>query len=123
MPHKKNNKQKLYKIRKFAKIIGKIVATLPGSRLGVLYYRGLDKNKQYGLRKSKYNYEVYVKLFQESITELTWWQKNFPNIFNKIGEDPPSASIYSDASDTGWRTHFQGRKIGVTGHLKKNIII
>ena len=58
MPHKKNNKQKLYKIRKFAKIIGKIVATLPGSRLGALYYRGLDKNKQYGLQKSKYNYEV-----------------------------------------------------------------
>ena len=58
MPHKKNNKQKLYKNKKVCKNNREIVATLPGSRLGALYYRGLDKNKQYGLQKSKYNYEV-----------------------------------------------------------------
>ena len=65
--------KKIIKIGKLAQIIGKIVVTLPGSRFGALYYRGLDKNKQYGLQKSKYNYEAYVELFQESITELNWW--------------------------------------------------
>ena len=40
-------------------MIGKIVAALPGSKFGALCYRRLNKNKQYGLQKSKYNYEAY----------------------------------------------------------------
>ena len=68
---RKTINKKFIKIRKLAQIIGKIVSALPGSRFGALYYRGLDKNKQYGLQESKYNYEAYVELFQESITELT----------------------------------------------------
>ena len=47
------------------------MAALPSSRSGALYYRGLDKNKQYGLQKSKCDYEAHVELFQESVTELT----------------------------------------------------
>ena len=106
---RKTINKKFIKIRKLAQIIGKIVAALPGSRFGALYYRGLEKNKQHGLQKSKFNYEAYVELFQESITELNWWRENLPNMFNKIGEDPPTVRIYSDASDTGWGAHFQGR--------------
>ena len=64
------------KIRKLSQITGKIVAALPGSRFDALYYRGLDKNKQYSLQKSTYNYEGYVELFQESITKLHWWREN-----------------------------------------------
>ena len=94
--------KKFRETRKLAQIIGKIVAALPGSRFGALYYRGLDINKQYGLKKSKYNCEAYVELFQESITELTWWRENPPNMFNKISEDSPNVNIYSDASGTGW---------------------
>ena len=85
------------------------MAALPGSKCGALCYKRLDKNKQYGLQKSKYNYEAYVELYQESVTELTWWQKNLPNMFNKISEDPPTENIYSDASETGWGAHFQGK--------------
>ena len=51
--------KKIIKIRKLAQIIGKIVAALPGSKFGALYYRRLNKNKQYDLQKSKYNYEAY----------------------------------------------------------------
>ena len=116
---RKTINKKIIKIRKFAQIIGKIVAALPGSRFGALYYRGLDENKQYGLRKSKHNYEAYVELFQESVTELTWWQENLPNMFNKISEDPPSVSVHSDASDTGWGAHFQGRNIGGNWSLEE----
>ena len=38
------------KIRKLPQVIGKIVAALPGSRFDALYYRGLDKNRQYSLQ-------------------------------------------------------------------------
>ena len=54
---------KFLKIRKLAQKIGKIVAALQGSKFSALYYKGLDKNKQYGLQKSKYKYESYVELF------------------------------------------------------------
>ena len=30
-------------------------------------------------------------------------------MFNKISKDPPTVNIYSDASGTGWRAHFQGK--------------
>ena len=30
-------------------------------------------------------------------------------MFNEISEDPPTPNIYSDASDTGWQAHFEGR--------------
>ena len=33
-------------------------------------------------------------------------------MFNKISEGPPIANIYSNASDIGWRAHFQGRNTG-----------
>ena len=33
-------------------------------------------------------------------------------MFNKISQGPPTANIYSNASDIGWRAHFQGRNTG-----------
>ena len=30
-------------------------------------------------------------------------------MINKISEDPPTASIYGDATDTGWGVNFQDR--------------
>ena len=53
-----------------------------------------------------------VELFQGSVTDLTWWQENLHNMFNKIREDPPTTNINSDTSDTGWRARFQGRNTG-----------
>ena len=105
---RKTINKKFTKIRKLPQIIGKIAGALQGSRFLALYNRGLDKNKQYCLQKSKYNYyKAYVELFQESITELTWWQENLPYMLNKISEDAPTANIYSDVSDNGWGAHFQ----------------
>ena len=118
---RKTNK-KFIKIRKLARTIGKIVAALPGYRFVALCYSWLDKNKQYGLQKSKYNYEAYVELFQESITKLTWWQENLPNMLNKISEDPPTTSIVMHQTLVGEHI-FRVELQGVTGHLKKNIII
>ena len=40
-------------------------------------------------------------------------------MFNKISEDPPTVHIYSDASDTGWGAHFQGRNTGGNWSLEE----
>ena len=40
-------------------------------------------------------------------------------MFSKISEDPPTLNIYSHASDTGWRAHFQGRNTGGNWSLEE----
>ena len=86
------------RIRKLLQIIGKIVAALPGSMCGALYYRHIELNKQHGLRHTKWNYEGFVKITKESLSELTWWKENLPNIYQKINHEPPTVTLYSDAS-------------------------
>ena len=61
------------KIRKLSQVIGKIVAALPGPMYGALYYWHIELNKQHGLKHIKGNYEGYVKITKESLSELSWW--------------------------------------------------
>ena len=86
------------RIRKLLQVIGKIVAALPASVRGALYYRHIELNKPHGLRHTKGNYEGYVKTAKESLSELTWWKENLPNIYQKINHEPPTVTLYSDAS-------------------------
>ena len=72
------------KLRKLSQVIGKIVAALPGSVSGVLYYRHIELNKQHGLKHTKENYEVYARITKESLSELTWWKENFKCIHQNI---------------------------------------
>ena len=69
------------KIRKLSQVIGKIVAALPGSIYDALYYRHIELSKQHGLKHAKGNYEGYVKITKESLSELTWWKENLPNMY------------------------------------------
>ena len=83
------------------------MASLPGSKYGALYYRELDKNKQHGITQSKYNYEAYVELFHEHDSIKMVARKTFLVCLIKKNEDPPSVTIYSDASDNASGAHFQ----------------
>ena len=40
-------------------------------------------------------------------------------MFNKISEDPPSVSVHSNASGTGWGAHFQRGNIGGNWSLEE----
>ena len=90
------------KIRKLSQVIGKIVAALPGSMYGALYYRHIELNKQHELKHAKGNYEGYVNITKESLSELTCWKENLPNMYQKINHEPPTVTLYSDASSLGW---------------------
>ena len=59
------------KIRKLSQEIRKIVAALPGSVYGASYCRHIELNKQHGLKHTKGNYEGYVKITKESLSEVT----------------------------------------------------
>ena len=86
------------KIRKLSQVIRKIVAAWPGSMYGALYYRHIELNRQHGLKHSKGNYEGYAKITKETLSELTCWKGNLPNMYQKINHEPPTVTLYSDAS-------------------------
>ena len=47
--------------------VGNVTATLPGNKLGPLYYSALNKCKTYSLKKSKGNFECRVTLSKEAL--------------------------------------------------------
>ena len=89
----------------FSQVIAKIVAALPRSMYGALYYRHIDK--QHGLKHTKGNYEGFVKITKESLSELNWWKENLPNIYQKINHELPTVTLYSDASTLGWEAYIR----------------
>ena len=96
------------KIRKLSQVIRKIVAALPGSMYGALYYWHIGLNKQHRSKHTKGNYEGYVKskITKESLSELTWWKENLLNMYQKTNHEPPTVTLYSDASNLGWRSYM-----------------
>ena len=72
------------------------MAVLRGSMYGALYYQHIELNKHYRLKYTKGNYEGYVKITKESLSELTWWKENLPNMNQKINHEPPTVTLYSD---------------------------
>ena len=85
------------KIRKLLQVIEKIVAALPGLIYGALCYRHIELDKQHGSKHTKGNYETYVKITKELLSEVTWWKEN-----QKINHEPPTVTLYSDALNLGW---------------------
>ena len=100
------------KMRELSQVIGKIVAALPGSMYGALYYRHIELNKQHGLKHTKENYEVYVRITKESVSELTCWKENLPSMYQKINHEFPTVTSYSDASNLGWGAYMRDQSTG-----------
>ena len=48
------------------------MTALPGPMHGALYYQHIEFNKQRRLKYTKRNYEGYVKITKESLSELKW---------------------------------------------------
>ena len=66
---------KIYQ-RKLAFFIGNIVGRFTAVSFGSLYYRSLKKDKLEALKISKFNYDTYLTLLDNSITELQWCDNN-----------------------------------------------
>ena len=94
--------KKVIKIRNLAKIIGKIVAALPATKYGNLYYKELEMLKIKALRKNSGNFEAFEILNKEAIHELKWWKENISKCFNYIKATNVDKIIYTDASKAGW---------------------
>ena len=55
---------------------------------------------------------MICKITKETLSELTCWKENLPNIYQKINHEPPTVTLYSDASSLGWRAYMRDQNTG-----------
>ena len=70
----------------------------------------LQKCKNEGLKQNKGNYEGLVKLTENCISELQWWQKSVDSV-NDIYHPLPQLTIYSDACPNGLGLLVEGTQL------------
>ena len=89
-------------IRELASLIGTLVSTFPGVEFGPLYYRALERNKDFALKTSKGDFDAELCLSPASIHELNWWVSSLPTASRTIDHGIPHVVLSTDASHTGW---------------------
>ena len=89
-------------IRKFAKLIGKMVATESGVDYAPLYYKPLEKVKEHELKVHAGNYDSFMTVPTSILPLLNWWINNIFSSFKQISRGNPDIVLFSDASTKAW---------------------
>ena len=89
-------------IRFVARVIGKIVSSLPGAEFGKLHYRNLECDKIRALVLNRGDYDGKMQLSVLAKEDLLWWVKNVQQAYRRIIHAPITYVFQTDASDTGW---------------------
>ena len=89
-------------IRDFAKIVGRLAATLPGNRYGMLFLKNFEWAKAKALRRSRGKYEGQLTLTAPIKSDLQWWLDNIDSASRPMYLPNPSLTLYTDASFQGW---------------------
>lgn len=90
------------KIRDFAKLIGKMVASEPGMLYAPLYYKSLEIDRDIELKKNHGLFDAYMQLSQNSIDCIHWWIDNVESGYRPITLCKPSKKIETDSSLSGY---------------------
>ena len=99
----------LIKIREVASLIGHIVHAFYAVIPAPLHYRSLERDKIYALRENDDNFEAYMSLSGESLSELQWWSLNIDAQNGKpIRSKPVDFWIETDASMEGMGAFSNG---------------
>ena len=90
-------------IRSLAKVIGQIISCFPGTKWGPLFYRSLENDKIWALRKNKMNFDAKMyKLSKDAKSELIWWADNVHSNFKPINKTKPDIFMETDSSNEGF---------------------
>ena len=89
-------------IRHVARVIGKLVAAMPATQHGAMYYQKLEHNKIIALQKNKGHFDRGMNLSNDALSELEWWIENIEHSFSSLIQSKPNIIIQSDASGMGW---------------------
>lgn len=85
-------------IRKFAKLIGKLVATELGVNYTPLYYKPLEKIKEQELKVHAGNYDSFMTIPPSTLPMLNWWIENIFTSFKHISRGQPEIVLFSNSS-------------------------
>lgn len=89
-------------IRKFAQVIGKMVAAEPAVAHAPLFYKPLEKIKETQLRKAKGNFDHFMPIPQSAVDSLNWWLEYIPTSYKSVLKENPEIILFTDASSKGW---------------------
>lgn len=88
-------------IRNIAEAIGILVAATPGANYSPLYTRQIEHDKSRALELSHGNYDSYMTLSADSISDLKWWESHV-TILCLVPSYNFAFTIFTDASLLGW---------------------
>ena len=91
-----------FTIRFIAKVVGKIVSSLPGVEFGKLHYRNIERDKIKALAAHRGDYEGHLCLSQLAKQELLWWFDNVMHVSRRVKHPLVAYVFQTDASDSGW---------------------
>ena len=89
-------------IRDFARLVGRLAATLPGNRYGMLYLKHFEWAKSQALAQTKGKFDRQMTVTDDIKNDLRWWLNNIESASKPMSLPNPSLVIYTDASFGGW---------------------
>ena len=103
-------------IRKFSRLIGKLVATQQGVEYAPLFYKPLEKVKEREIKKHCGNYNCFMTIPKVVTPVLEWWIRNVDSSYKQISHGKPKLVLYSDASKKGWGAYNETGDIRTGGN-------
>lgn len=107
----KISKKNRCKIRKFAMLLGKLIAACPTLTYGWLYTKRLERVKTFELKRNNGDFDAEMIIPNSLQPDFNWWITNIPTAKRNILNDNFEIEIFSDASLTGWGGFCAGEKI------------
>ena len=91
-------KQSYITILLFLQLIGKLVASESGVEYAPLYYKPLEKEKEFNLKLKRGKYNAFTKLNDNIKLAIHWWVDNLESAYKKVSHGNPLLMIHCDAS-------------------------
>lgn len=92
-------------IRKFAELIGKMIAAEPGVKYAALHYKTLEIDKDRALKSNLGNYDSIMQISSESEDCIHWWIRNIEFVNKPISLGKMNRRIETDSSLLGYGGH------------------
>ena len=99
-------------IREVARLIGMMISCFPGVEYGELSYRQLEIEKAAAFKASNWVFENTMQLSETAKSDITWWIMNSLSSKQRIDHRKIGHTLYTDASNQGWRATLNGLTTG-----------
>ena len=103
-------------IRKFSRLIGKLVATEPGVEYAQLRYKPMERIKEKQLKLNNGNFDAFMRISSSCQHHIQWWIDNLEASFKLIAHGKPNKELFTDSSKTGWGAYDKTLDVHTGGH-------